>query len=144
MGDRFEQLKRALSDKGLRYTKQREIIISEFLKAGSHISATELYKRVSKKNKNIGFATVYRTLKVLTQCGIAEGKSFGDGQSRFEPATEHDHHDHFVCEICGKIIEFYSQQLEDIQIEISKRYDFTVKRHDLQIYGVCKDCKNKK
>ncbi len=137
----INDLKKIFKDKGLRFTKQREIIINEFLKINSHISAVELYKKVSKTHKNIGFATVYRTLKVLTESGYAEGKSFGDGHARYEPSENTSHHDHLICEKCGKIIEFYDPELERIQEQISQKFDFTIKRHDLQIYGICKNCK---
>lgn len=136
----INDLKKFLKSKGLRFTKQREIIVSEFLKASSHISAGELYQRISANHKNIGFATVYRTLKVLLEFGLAEGKSFGDGQARFEPSENTSHHDHLICEKCGEILEFYDSNLERIQEEISKRFGFKIIRHDLQIYGLCKKC----
>ncbi|MCX7991195.1 MAG: transcriptional repressor [Proteobacteria bacterium] len=140
MEENIDELKKFLKTKGLRFTKQREVIVNEFLKTGSHISAGELYRKVSAKYKNIGFATVYRTLKVLIEFGLAEGKSFGDGQARFEPSKQTSHHDHLICEKCGKILEFYDSNLEKIQEEISKKFGFTIKRHDLQIYGLCKKC----
>ncbi len=143
MDNKLEQLKKVLNEKGLRYTKQREIILVEFLKTKSHISASELYKRISKKHKNIGFATVYRTLKVLMESGFVEGKSFGDGKARFEHSEKRAHHDHFICEKCGKIIEFYSPELEKIQEDIAAYYSFKIIRHDLQIFGLCNECKIK-
>ncbi len=143
MEDKLKLLKDVLKEKGLRYTKQREVILLEFLKSKSHISAQELYKRISKKHTNIGFATVYRTLKVLTESGFAEGKSFGDGKSRFEPSEKKSHHDHFICEKCGKIIEFCNTELEKLKEDIAKHFDFKISRHDLHIYGLCKDCKDR-
>lgn len=137
----LEELKNYLDNHGLRYTKQREAILLEFLKAKGHISAAELYKIVSKSFKNIGFATVYRTLKVLKNCGIAEEKSFGEGVSLFEKSASKQHHDHFICEKCGTIIEFYSPEIEELQNEISKKYNFTIIKHDLDIYGICEKCK---
>lgn len=139
----IEELKRYLLNSGLRYTRQREAILLEFLKAKGHISAAELYKRVSKKIDKIGFATVYRTLNVLKKCGLAEEKSFGEGISRFEKSVKKGHHDHFICDGCGIIIEFFSPEIEKLQEEISKQYNFQILRHDLDIHGLCENCKKK-
>lgn len=143
MVSEIEELKYYLIEQGLRYTKQREIILLEFLKARGHISASELYKKVSEKFQNIGFATVYRTLKVLKKSGIVEEKKFDGGASRFEKSGRKKHHDHFICEKCGMIIEFFSPELEKLQEEISKKYKFTISRHNLDIYGICEKCKKK-
>lgn len=139
----IEQLKAYLLKSGLRYTKQREAILKEFLKAKGHISAAELYKKVSERFSKIGFATVYRTLNVLKKCGLAEEKSFGAGTARFEKSVTKNHHDHFICENCGTIIEFFSPEIEKLQDEIAKKYNFSIKRHDLDIYGLCEKCKKK-
>ncbi len=141
MVNELEQLKKYLVSKGLRYTKQREIILLEFLKAKGHISAAELYKKVSLSFSDIGIATVYRTLNVLKNCGIAEEKSFGEGSSRFEKIEKKNHHDHLICEKCGSIIEFYNSDIEKLQEEVAKKYDFHISRHNLDIYGLYKKCK---
>lgn len=141
MNDEIERLRAYLLSHGLRYTRQREIILLEFLNAKAHITAAELYKKVSKNFKNIGFATVYRTLSVLKKCGIAEEKSFGENSSRFEKTAQKKHHDHLVCEGCGTIIEFCSPEIEQLQDEIAKKYNFKIIRHSLDIYGLCEKCK---
>lgn len=143
MQPELEELKRFLSKKGLRYTKQREAILIEFLKAKGHLSAEELYKRVSKNFERIGFATVYRTLNLLKRSGLIAEKSFGKGISRFEKCGKKSHHDHFICEKCGLIIEFYSPEIEALQEEIAKKHNFKILRHDLDIYGLCEKCKKK-
>lgn len=139
----IEELKNYLISRGLRFTRQREVILLEFLKAKRHISAAELYKKVSRIFSNIGFATVYRTLKVLKSCGIAAEKTFGEGRSRFEKSGNDSHHDHFICETCGDIIEFCSPEIEKLQEEISKQFHFYITKHDLDIYGMCEKCKKK-
>jgi len=141
MINEVERLKTYLLSNGLRYTKQREVILLEFLKARGHITAAELYKKVSKSFSKIGFATVYRTLSVLKKCGIAEEKSFGEGISRFEKTAKKNHHDHLVCESCGNIIEFCSPEIEHLQEEIAQKYNFQILRHNLDIYGLCEKCK---
>ena len=90
-----------LAEQGLKSTRQREQILDEFLRAGAHLSAEDLYLRLRKKFPNIGYATVYRTLKLLAECGIAEERHFGDKQTRYEATAGQDHHDHLVCQQCG-------------------------------------------
>src|SRR3989304_2751076 len=99
-------LKNYIVSKRLKFTKQREKILEAFLRIEKHVSAEELYKDVSKKNPQIGLATVYRALNLLYECGLAQEKKFGNGQTRFEHTFNHEHHDHLICVRCGEIIEF--------------------------------------
>ena len=92
--------------KGLKSTRQREAILDEFLRVGSHISTEELYMRLRRNNPQLGYATVHRTLKLFAECGIAEQRHFGDGQARYEASDLDEHNDHLICVTCGKILEF--------------------------------------
>ena len=129
-----------LSQKGLRLTGQREIIAQAFFKSKGHISTEELYRKVQKTSPRIGFVTVYRTLKLLTEAGLASGKHFNGNFTRFESKQKTDHHDHLVCTQCGKIIEFKNDRIEDLQATIAKLYGFILTDHTLDIYGICPDC----
>ena len=131
-----------LLTQGLKSTNQRELILDEFLRAGSHLSTEELYLRLRKKNPRIGYATVHRTLKLFAECGIAEQRHFGDGQARYEASAHDEHHDHLICVSCGKIVEFEDSRIEELQIEVAREHGFAIERHRLELYGCCLDCAN--
>jgi Fur family ferric uptake transcriptional regulator len=135
-----EKFREFIVEKGLKSTKQREIILKSFLKSTSHLSTEELYLKLRKKHPSIGYATVYRTLRLFSECGIAEEKNFGDGQARFEPAHQEKHHDHLVCTVCGAIIEFEDSRIEELQIEVAANHGFKTTHHRLELYGLCQKC----
>ena len=122
-----------LEEHNLKHTKQREAILEAFLSATGHITSEEIYTRVRKDHSNIGYTTVYRTMKLLCEAGLAMERHFEDGVTRYE--IEHEHHDHLVCTRCGKIIEFECAMIESAQTEIAKRYGFLVLRHRHELYG---------
>jgi len=129
-----------LEDHHLKHTKQREAILETFLEAKGHVTGEQLYQSVRDAHPNIGFTTVYRTMKLLCDAGLANERHFDDGITRYE--IEHEHHDHLVCTKCGKIIEFECQMIETTQIEIADRYEFRVLRHRHELYGHCADCRD--
>ncbi len=129
-----------MEKRGLRSTEQRKVIVETFFKAPHHISIEELLADVRHKDPRVGYATVYRTLKLLTECGVAYERKFGDGLTRYELADESSHHDHLICVDCGKIIEFEEPQIEVLQETIAARYGFTLKTHKHEMYGSCSDC----
>ena len=125
-----------LSAHKLNTTQQRELIVDHFLRSRDHISIDELLTRVRKRNKRVGYATVYRTLKLLVDCGLALQRQFGDGQARYEVAGEH--HDHLICTKCGLILEFEDDEIERLQDKIAERLGgFKVVRHRHELYGLC-------
>ena len=123
----------------LKTTQQRELIVDQFLRSAGHISIEELLSRVRKRNVKVGYATVYRTLKLLTECGLAASRQFGDGQTRFEVADDMaHHHDHLICAQCNLILEFENQEIEDLQDKIAERLGgFRVVKHKLELYCLC-------
>jgi len=136
----IQQLSEYLASRGLRSTNQRDIILKAFMEARQHLSADELYVRVKKANPGIGYATVYRTLKLLSGAGLAEGRRFADGFTRFEYKDENTHHDHLICTRCGAIIEFENERIEALQHDVAKRHRFKVQSHKLELYGLCAEC----
>ena len=132
-------LARYLEEHNLKHTKQREAILETFLEATGHVTGEQLYQAVREAHPNIGFTTVYRTMKLLCDAGLANEHHFDDGITRYE--IEHEHHDHLVCTKCGKIIEFECQMIETTQLEIADRYEFRVLRHRHELYGHCADCR---
>jgi Fur family ferric uptake transcriptional regulator len=134
--DLKERWRAFLNDHGLNTTQQRELIVDLFLKSRDHISIDELLSRVRKRNKKVGYATVYRTLRLLVESGLANQRQFGDGQARFEVTGEH--HDHLICTQCSLILEFEDDEIERLQDRIAERLGgFNVTRHRHELYGLC-------
>ena len=124
----------------LKITRQRRSVLKCFLECNSHISAEELYRIISIEDPKIGLATVYRTLNLLTQSGLAAELDFGDGQKRYESNHSTNHHDHMICTNCGKIIEFNHPLIEKHQEEVAKKNGFTISHHKLDMFGLCSNC----
>jgi len=130
-----------LEEHNLKHTRQRAAILEVFLEATGHITGEEIYQRVKSKTPSIGYTTVYRTMKLLCEAGLASEQHFDDGVTRYE--IEHEHHDHLVCVRCGKIVEFECQMIEAAQDEIVKRHGFRLLRHRHELYGHCPACRRK-
>lgn len=126
-----------LKKQNLKLTRQRQEILIQFLSVGHHISAEEFHLIFKEANSKIGFSTVYRTLKLLTDCGLAREHQFGDRFTRYESSFETDHHDHLICTMCGDIIEFESEEIEMLQTKIAKSHNFVIQDHKLELYGLC-------
>lgn len=130
-----------IARQGLKSTRQRDIILDAFLSSDRHLSIEELYLKLRAKHPNIGYATVYRTLKLFAESGIAREIHFGDGQTRYEHVSEGEHHDHLVCTGCGTIIEFENESIEKLQDEVAAAHGFLIKHHKLELYGLCAKCR---
>ena len=126
--------------KGLRSTDQRRVIVETFFQAQNHVSIEDLLALVRTQDARVGYATVYRTLKLLTECGVAYERRFGDGLTRYELADDTTHHDHLICVECGDITEFEEPRIEALQESIAKRYGFDLRTHKHEMYGVCPRC----
>ncbi|UCF31551.1 MAG: transcriptional repressor [bacterium] len=130
-----------LSGKNLKLTPQRKLILEVFLNQGGHVSSEELYDIVKARNPGIGQATVYRTLKLFSEAGIAEEVRFGDGVSRYERKDSQNHHDHIICEKCFRQVEFSDPTIEDLQEKQARKHGFDLISHRMVLYGVCSDCR---
>lgn len=128
---------------GLKHTGQRDTILRTFLETRDHLSTDELHRLVKKKDARIGFTTVYRTLKLFTECGLASEVAFHDGVARYEHQYGRRSHHHMVCTDCGTSVEFFSPEIERLEQEIGKKYKFQTTRHSFQIYGLCDTCRKK-
>ena len=132
-----------LFDRGLRLTKQRESIFRMVLRSGDHLSAEDLHRKVRDGNRSIGFATVYRTLRLLVEVNLVEVRQFGDGVQRYESAAG-DHHDHMVCLDGRGVFEFENDDIERLQHHAAEEQGFEIERHRLDLYVRCRrvDCPN--
>ena len=136
-------LHRHLKQVGLKQTAQRDTILRTFLETREHLSTDELYRLVKKQDPKIGITTVYRTLKLLTECGLASEVAFHDGISRYEHQYNRRSHHHMVCTACGSSVEFFSAEVERLEQEIGRKHHYLTTRHTFQVYGVCEDCRKK-
>jgi Fur family ferric uptake transcriptional regulator len=134
-----EVLAAYLTRHGLKRSAQREVILEAFLKAGRHVSVEELLAIVRKRRADIGRTTIYRSLKLFKDAGLASELIYG-GEARFEPLYNRDHHDHFICGVCGEIFEFKSPEIERIQESIARGIGFKIEGHRHHILGRCRKC----
>jgi Fur family transcriptional regulator, ferric uptake regulator len=123
----------------LKRSDQREAILDTFLRSERHLSVDALLQLVQKRRPDVGRTTVYRTLKLLQDAGLARELEL-EGQSVFERDYKRQHHDHFICRSCGEIFEFSNPQIEQLQEDIAAEIGFTIEGHRHQIYGTCRDC----
>ena len=130
-----------IARKGLKSTRQRDIVLDGFLSSDAHMSIEELYLKLRARHPNIGYATVYRTLKLFSESGIAREIHFGDGQTRYEHVAEGEHHDHLLCTRCGEVREFSNEAIEKLQDEIAESHGYLVHTHKLELYGICPKCR---
>lgn len=135
-----------LSKNMLKQTKQRKLIIEYFLRfAETHIDAETVYESLKNDGHNVGLATVYRSLNLLTDANILEKHTFADGRFVYEISHPEDHHDHLVCTDCGHVEEFENEEIERLQHEVAKSLGFSLKDHKLELIGSCikKNCPHK-
>jgi Fur family ferric uptake transcriptional regulator len=133
-----------MAKKGLRSTDQRKLIVDTFFDAENHVSIEELLAHVRAKDPRVGYATVYRTLKLLTECGVANERRFGDGLTRYELADDATHHDHLICVECGDIVEFEEPRIEELQERVARSLGYELRSHKHELYGVCPKCSVKR
>ncbi|MBI4043101.1 MAG: transcriptional repressor [Deltaproteobacteria bacterium] len=125
----------------MRMTTQRDLIIEVFFRAKGHLNIDELYQQIRQIQPGTGYATIYRTMKLLVKCGLAVERHFGDGQTRYEHVPHDTHHDHMICLKCGSIIEFFNPEIERLQDAVASQHHFQLAHHRLEMFGYCKNCR---
>ncbi|HEX8908028.1 MAG TPA: transcriptional repressor [Anaeromyxobacteraceae bacterium] len=132
-----------LQQKGLKHSRQREAIAQIFFEMGGHVPVDALVTRVREQDPRVSVATVYRTMKLLAESGLAVPRRFGEGQTRYEPADRRhgDAHDHLICTTCGAIVEFESERITELQRRLARRHGFEVERRRVELYGRCAGCR---
>lgn len=147
MESRIDRIKKQLHSSSYKLTPQREATVRVLLEhEEDHLSAEDVYLLVKEKSPEIGLATVYRTLELLTELKIVDKINFGDGVSRYDLRQEgaaHFHH-HLVCIECGAVDEIQEDLLEDVEEVVEKRWHFKIKDHRLTFHGICYRCQDKK
>ena len=131
---KIELLIEALKKEGLRFTEQRKSIWDEITSSDDHREAEDIFLSLREKNINVSRATVYRTIDVLVKNNLVRKLDIGDAPSKYENKIDSHHHDHMICLETGDIIEFYNEELENLQDEIAKKHGYKVVRHVHQLF----------
>jgi Fur family ferric uptake transcriptional regulator len=139
--DRTEAFRHALKARGFKETAQRDDIARVFFGRGGHVSIDELHAEVKRVNPRVGYATVHRTVRLLKELGFAAERHFDDAQARYERIDDEGHHDHLICERCGRIVEFQSGEIDALQRTVGRALGFVVSRRRMELYGICRDCR---
>ncbi|NIQ01390.1 MAG: transcriptional repressor, partial [Nitrospinaceae bacterium] len=126
-----------LKDKDMRLTHPRKIILQVFLQSTRHMEIEELHEQVRKADKDIGLSTVYRTMKLLIECGLAQENVFFKDKKCFERVHDRDHHDHLVCTRCKKVQEFHHPMIERFQEKTAEKHQFSIIYHRMTLFGIC-------
>jgi len=129
-----------IQGQGLRRTGQRDLILETFLSTEEHLTIEDLYQLVKRQDPTVGQTTIYRTLKLLTEAGLAREVRFGDNKTYYEHHYNHEHHDHMICTECGKVIEFFSPDIESLQDQMADNFGFKPTHHSLRLWGLCAEC----
>ena len=135
----MEILKGHLEKHQLKFTRQRELILDAFLKQ-EHITAEEMYHQLARKDPHLGLATIYRTLNLFCEAGLAQARHFGT-QTQYDNVSHKGHHDHLICLSCGAIVEFGDPEIERLQDRAAALHGFEISSHRLEIYGKCPACR---
>jgi Fur family ferric uptake transcriptional regulator len=130
-----------LTSRDLKFTPERYIILKEVFQRHDHFEAEDLLSSIKKKGGRASRATIYRTLELLVQCGLLEMVDLGGNSHHYEHVLGHQHHDHLVCEKCGRIIEFTHRRLEKLKEKVCHEMDFDGRFHTLKIFGICGRCR---
>ena len=132
--------KEYLTSRKLKFTAERQAILDRVFENHKHFEADELLVDLRLNDMKISKATIYRTLALLVKSGLLREVIFGERHAHYEHVYGHEHHDHLVCNNCGKIIEFTEHRIEKLQDEVCRKNKFKVDSHRLQIQGLCEDC----
>jgi Fur family ferric uptake transcriptional regulator len=136
----IEEFRAYLRDHNLPVTPQRLAIAEVVLRSDRHLNAEEIEHELEARGVPVGTATVYRTLEVLVRSGLVMERDFGEGFKRYESARGMPQHEHLLCTICGKVVEFQDERLDRMSTLLAEMHGFARQRHRLVIYGVCDEC----
>jgi Fur family ferric uptake transcriptional regulator len=135
-------LREFVKARGLHESKVRDLVVDAFLAAEEHVGLDAILERVRAKDPGVGMATVYRTMRLLEEAGLVHARDFS-GSTVFEVALGRAHHDHLICEQCGRIVEFMSEAIEKLQDKVAEKHGFLLKRHRHELFGLCESCRGR-
>jgi len=141
----FTRFQVYLRSHGLKLTRARELVFREILSTpGIHPNADEIRRRLRAKKKEIGLATIYRTLNLLVRSGLVTAVNLGEGHSHFEPEWTETAHGHLICLSCGRVQEFAQANIQDAIHRIGEEKGYRLDKFSLQVFGFCRDCETKR
>ena len=131
-----------LAGEGYRRGGGRSAVIELLDRQECALSAQEIEDTLRAGDRKVGRATIYRVLDELVELGLLGKVEIGDGVTRFESVYPDgaEHHHHFVCVNCGRLIPFVDDELERVVRRVSRREGFAVEAHDITLRGYCRDC----
>lgn len=138
-----EELSKFLTANDLHFTAEREELIDKIAKYHKHFEAEKFFARLKKEGLKLSRPTYYRNLNLFVKAGLIAKSNLEDGRVIYEHLLRQKHHDHFVCLKCGQIIEFYDPNIEIQRKKICNKYGFQSRRHQMQIFGLCRECGKK-
>jgi Fur family ferric uptake transcriptional regulator len=138
--DEREVLERYLRERGLKMTGARDTVLAAFLSLEAHVTADAIFEAARRIDPGIGQATVFRTIRLFTDAGLAREACHDDGARQYEHAWRHAHHDHLTCAGCGAVIEFIDPAIEKAQNAVYRKYGYVSGGHRLELYGYCPKC----
>tara|TARA_B100001971_G_scaffold67700_1_gene62326 strand:- start:20 stop:463 length:444 start_codon:yes stop_codon:yes gene_type:complete len=125
-------------------TQPRETILRAFLESNGYVGARELHREAKKWDKQISLSTVYRTMHLIVECGLANQNTFGIGAKYFQKVSGKKNHDQLVCNLCGKVVMFRHPLIEASNVfwqeEVAKKHQFFITSHGMTLFGTCSDC----
>lgn len=128
-----------LRQSGYKITPQRQAVIEIINCSHEHLTAAELFEKVSSVRPDIGKVTVYRTLEVLTGLGlVCEVRNDKTTSYVISPP---EHHDHLICSRCGKVVNFTRCNMAGLEKRLARETGFSINKHHLELYGECSDCR---
>lgn len=146
MEERLNQFRDLLKDRGLKTTPQRLAILKVLIdRPDKHFTAEEIYDYVKESWPDIGIATVYRNIQLLSELNLIDKLNLDDGYVRYEigkmdSGSPKHHHHHLICLDCGKIFMFEDDLLDELESKIYESMGFTVSDHEVKLFGHCKAC----
>src|SRR3954467_3535649 len=139
----LERFRRHLREHRQPITRQRELVAQVALLSEDHLSVEAIRRELKQRGEQVGVATVYRTLDLLVQSGLVRSQEFGEGFKRYEPMPAQTDHEHLICEQCGRVVEFQNERLERMLPIIADEHAFQLARHRVEIYGFCRECRQR-
>jgi Fur family ferric uptake transcriptional regulator len=137
----LERFRRYLREHHQPITRQRDLVARVVFLSQDHLSVEGIRRELRQQGARVGLATVYRTLDLLVESGLVRAHEFGEGFKRYEPMASQAHHEHLICERCGRVLEFAHERLERMLPVLADEHGFQHRRHRVEIYGVCRTCR---
>jgi Fur family transcriptional regulator, ferric uptake regulator len=139
----IEEFRSYLREHNLPVTPQRLAVAEVLLLRDRHFTVDEIEQELRARGIPVGTATVYRTLEVLVRSGLVVERDFGEGFKRYESSRGMPEHEHLLCTVCGRVVEFQDERLDRMSTLLAQAHGFATRSHRLVIYGTCAECQQR-